>query len=176
MTLMTYMQQLPNLHVQSKLNPIRFTCSNTLFHLRDSVSQTELILLPPNLLAPWIFPVSLPQPAWLSTPKNLDTHPLFLSYIRQSDKHQVLPSCYFNISQVCLLFSICPPHPMSTSPNDHLLVQSYSHNLQLDSLYSLLLPSSPFQSIIFYANLTMSLPSYNPSMISKCPENRVQMP
>lgn len=88
---------------------------------------------------------------------------------------------YYSIIFIFLEFVSFSPSSLtspSTSPNHHHLpMLGHDHNLQLDSLCSLLLPSGPFTGLIFKnTNLIMSLPSYNPSMTPKCPEKRVQMP
>lgn len=156
------------------LNPIRFTYSTTLFQLRDSVSQTELILLPPNLFAPWIFPVSLPQPAWLSKPKKLDTHLWFLSSI---PFNQANTKFYYPIILISLKFVYFSPFVLLTPcPPVLMIIISSSGAMLITSNWTPCIHSCILPGNIFYANLTMSLPSYNLSMISKRPENRVRMP
>ena len=151
------MQQLQNLHVQSKsqshqihtfsgLVPSqRHLC---LFHLRDSVCQTELILLPSNC-SYFHFPCQLTTICPVA-PAKKSGHPFLTSlyHTPQSDT-----KFYYSIILIFLEFVSFSPSSLtspSASPNHHhLLMLGHYHNLQLDSLCSLLLPSGPFTGLIF---------------------------
>ena len=88
------------------LNPIRFICSTALFHLRDTMSQTELILLPLNVLfLPYSLSVNHHLP---SCPSKKNWTPIFdfcLSYPQSDTKF------YYPIILISFKFS---PSSLST--------------------------------------------------------------
>lgn len=168
------MQPLPNLHVQSKSQSYQIHVLNHLVPTQRQCVPNWAHFTAPKLVCSLDIPCQFTTTRLASKPKKLDTHLWFLSSIPFNQANTkfyypiILMSPKFVYFSPFVLLTPCPPVLMIIiSSSGAMLITSH----WTPCIHSCILPGN-----IFYANLTMSLPSYNLSMISKRPENRVRMP